>query len=62
MIDHVAIIKPEESKCTVEWGFLFEIKDRFVKVSSLENIHHGKVDVEPKEDEKVDWQLDVDNC
>ena len=35
---------------------------RSVKVTALENIHHGEVEVESKEDEEVERQLDVNNC
>lgn len=55
MIDHVAIVEAKESKGAVERRSFFELQNGFVQLSSLEDIHHGKVDVQSKEHEKVDW-------
>ena len=61
MVDHVAIIKAKEAKCSVERRFLFELELTFVELPSLKNIHHCEVDKESKEDEHVDWNFDVHN-
>ena len=55
MIDHVAIVEAEESKGAVERRGFSEFQNGFVQLSSLEDIHHGKVDVQSKEDEEIDW-------
>jgi hypothetical protein len=55
MIDHVAIVEAKESKGAVEWRGFLEMQNGFVQLSSLEYIHHGKIDVQSKENEKVDW-------
>lgn len=61
MIDHVAVIETKEGKGSIERSVILETKRASVKESALENIHHSKVDVESKENEKVDWQFDTNN-
>ena len=62
MVNHVTIVEPKEGKRAVEWALFLEMEMGSVKVTALENIHHGEVDVESKEDEEVERQLDVNNC